>query len=263
MKARWFLFTVILCLTGCSLIWNPTATVKNYLAAAQKGDVEMMTQLFSARAIQKQGLETIRANNKNFAEMAQRASAASGSYRMESLTETSTPEGKRVSFFYKSDHGPDSIRLVFDLSKEGQAWKIDNIGNGEPAGITNSGVPTTNEPMLTETPPSPPAPGAQEESKSGSGPKTISGGVLNGKAISLPKPPYPPIAKAAKASGTVVVKVLVDENGNVVSASAISGHPLLQAAAVAAARGAKFPPTKLNGEPAKLSGVLNYVFNPE
>ena len=64
----------------------------------------------------------------------------------------------------------------------------------------------------------------------------ISGGVLNGKALSLPKPPYPQIAKAAHASGTVVVQVLIDENGNVVSARAISGHPLLQAVAVAAAR---------------------------
>ena len=60
----------------------------------------------------------------------------------------------------------------------------------------------------------------------------ISGGVLNGKAISLPKPAYPPIARAAHASGTVVVQVLIDENGNVISARAVSGHPLLQAVAV-------------------------------
>src|SRR6476659_5299406 len=46
----------------------------------------------------------------------------------------------------------------------------------------------------------------------------ISGGVLNGKAISLPKPGYPAIAKAAHASGTVVVQVVIDENGSVISA---------------------------------------------
>ena len=49
-------------------------------------------------------------------------------------------------------------------------------------------------------------------------PKTISGGVLNGKATSLPKPQYPAAAKAANASGAVNVQVLVDENGDVVSA---------------------------------------------
>jgi len=88
----------------------------------------------------------------------------------------------------------------------------------------------------------------------------ISGGVLNGKAISLPKPAYPPIAKAAHASGTVVVQVLIDENGSVVSAKAISGHPLLQAVAVGAARQAKFSPTKLSGQPVKVTGVIQYNF---
>ena len=88
----------------------------------------------------------------------------------------------------------------------------------------------------------------------------ISGGVLNGKAISLPKPAYPPIARAARASGTVVVQVLIDENGNVVSASAVSGHPLLQAAAVGAARQARFSPTKLSGQPVKVTGVIQYNF---
>ncbi len=93
--------------------------------------------------------------------------------------------------------------------------------------------------------------------------KTVSGGVLNGKATSLPKPAYPPIAKQARASGTVVVQVIVDEKGNVVSARAVSGHPLLQAASVAAARGAKFSPTKLNGKPVKVSGVITYNFAAE
>ncbi len=88
----------------------------------------------------------------------------------------------------------------------------------------------------------------------------ISGGVLNGKAISLPKPAYPPIARAAHASGTVVVQVLIDENGNVVSAHAVSGHPLLQAAAVGAARSARFSPTKLSGQPVKVTGVIQYNF---
>ncbi|HEX8846964.1 MAG TPA: TonB family protein [Pyrinomonadaceae bacterium] len=90
----------------------------------------------------------------------------------------------------------------------------------------------------------------------------ISGGVLNGKAISLPKPPYPPIAKAAKAGGTVVVQVQVDEAGNVTEARAVSGHPLLQSAAEAAARSAKFAPTQLSGQPVRVTGVITYNFVP-
>jgi|SRR5215813_5913129 len=88
----------------------------------------------------------------------------------------------------------------------------------------------------------------------------ISGGVLNGKAVHLVQPTYPQIARNAHASGTVVVQVLIDENGNVVSAHAISGHPLLQAVAVAAARASKFSPTKLSGQPVKVNGVIQYNF---
>jgi len=92
-------------------------------------------------------------------------------------------------------------------------------------------------------------------------PKTIvSGGVLNGKAISKPQPAYPPIAKAARASGTVTVQIVVDESGRVIQASAVSGHPLLQQAAVAAARQARFSPTLLSGQPVKVSGVITYNF---
>ena len=106
-------------------------------------------------------------------------------------------------------------------------------------------------------------------------PKTISGGVLNGKAVSLPKPPYPPAARAVRASGAVTVQVLVDEGGRVASATAISGHPLLRSAAVEAARSAIFSPTLLAGKPVFkhkrghamvaeiLSDVVPFVIRPE
>lgn len=88
----------------------------------------------------------------------------------------------------------------------------------------------------------------------------ISGGVLNGKAINLPAPEYPATAKQARVSGAVTVRVTVDENGAVISAQAVSGHPLLQAAAVQAARQARFSPTLLMGEPVKITGVIIYNF---
>lgn len=90
--------------------------------------------------------------------------------------------------------------------------------------------------------------------------KTIQGGVLNGKAASLPPPEFPEIAKRAHASGSVTVEITIDETGNVISAHAISGHPLLQAAAVTAARQASFTPTRLSGEPVKVAGLLIYNF---
>lgn len=88
----------------------------------------------------------------------------------------------------------------------------------------------------------------------------ISGGVLNGKAISLPAPEYPAVAKQARVTGAVTVRVTVDENGSVIAAQAVSGHPLLQASAVQAARQARFSPTLLMGEPVKIVGVIIYNF---
>jgi len=100
----------------------------------------------------------------------------------------------------------------------------------------------------------------EDDTTSSSGGKTISGGVLNAKAVSKPEPAYPPLAKAARASGAVVVKVTVDEAGKVTEAKAVSGHPLLRSAAEAAARQATFRPTLLSGEAVKVSGLLTYNF---
>ncbi|HYE64357.1 MAG TPA: TonB family protein, partial [Pyrinomonadaceae bacterium] len=135
---------------------------------------------------------------------------------------------------------------------------VDPVNTGGPIGpVGTGGVPGGTgtgpavRPVVADEPPPPEPPKPRAP---------ISGGVLNGKAISLPKPPYPTIAKAARASGTVTVQVTIDENGNVISARAVSGHPLLQAAAVQAARQAKFSPTKLSGQPVKVTGVITYNF---
>jgi Ca-activated chloride channel family protein len=88
----------------------------------------------------------------------------------------------------------------------------------------------------------------------------VSGGVLNGKAVSLPRPTYPPAAKSSGAWGKVVVEVTIDEQGRIIEARAISGHPFLQPAAVQAARMARFEPARLSGQPVKIKGTINYVF---
>ena len=90
--------------------------------------------------------------------------------------------------------------------------------------------------------------------------KPVSGGVLNGTALTLPSPIYPDAAKRMRTSGTVTVDVVLDETGKVVSAVASSGPPTLRDAAVQAALRARFSPTKLSGQPVKVSGTINYKF---
>lgn len=90
---------------------------------------------------------------------------------------------------------------------------------------------------------------------------SINAGVVNGKAINLAYPPYPAEAKYARASGTVKVKVLINEQGNVVSACGISDvHSALIEASETAAYNSKFQPTTLKGKPVKVTGVIIYNF---
>ena len=129
--------------------------------------------------------------------------------------------------------------------------KPDGGGGGErteetpPNSDQNANKPDNNS---TNQPPTQAQPNAKK------GP--ISGGMLNSKAIYMPVPEVP----GGEASGVVLVAVLVDEQGTVVEARAVSGPPPLHNAAVAAARLARFSPTLLMGEPVRVSGTLSYNF---
>jgi protein TonB len=114
---------------------------------------------------------------------------------------------------------------------------------------------TGNTPIDIGTPPPPPAPNPTPVV-----PKVLKVSVvLNSRALSLPKPVYPPMAKVIRLQGTVTVQVLIDENGHVVSARG-SGPPLLIPEAEKAARQARFSATVIGETPVKVSGVITYNF---
>ena len=127
-------------------------------------------------------------------------------------------------------------------------------GPGRDGGNSNSDGP--GNVVVVRTPDPPPAPTPAPT------PKRIiaSSRVLNGLAVSLPKPAYPPIAKQAGVQGPVNVQVLIDETGKVISAKAVSGSPLLMLAAQQAALGARFSPTILGDQAVKVSGLITYNF---
>jgi TonB family protein len=99
-------------------------------------------------------------------------------------------------------------------------------------------------------------PGAEVSESS----RAISGGVLNGKARTLSAPVYPPAARAVRASGIVTIQVVIGEEGNMLSAEPLDGHPLLRPASRVAACSSSFSPTLLEGRPVKVSGVIVYKF---
>lgn len=86
--------------------------------------------------------------------------------------------------------------------------------------------------------------------------------IINNSAVLLARPEYPGAARAVRASGKIEVRVLINELGYVVSAEAISGHPLLRSASVEAAKKSKFKMTLLSGIPIKVNGIIVYNFVP-
>ncbi len=95
------------------------------------------------------------------------------------------------------------------------------------------------------------------------GTQRVSGGVLQGNAVKKVQPPYPEIAKAAGVEGAVQVIITVNENGEVTSAHAMNGHPLLKEAAVEAGRQWKFKQTELSGKAVPVQGTLTFNFTLE
>lgn len=127
--------------------------------------------------------------------------------------------------------------------------------------VSGDAEPNTANSKVIAPPPLPPVKKQPEDKTQKAKVPTISGGVVNGKAQFLPKPIYTAAAKALKINGEVSVQVTIDEKGNVVSANAASGHPLLRGEAEKAARNAKFDPTFLTGQPVKIIGIIVYKFS--
>jgi len=144
-----------------------------------------------------------------------------------------------------------------------QPKQVVAVSHGVPGGVPGGvigGVP--GGVSKGDDPPPPPPPKPPEPTPTPAPPKklTVSGGVLQGKAINKVQPPYPPIAKAARAAGAVQVQVTISEDGRVIEAAVMTGHPLLRDAALQAARRWTFQPTELSGVPVKVQGILTFNF---
>lgn len=158
-------------------------------------------------------------------------------------------------------------------SRPASGFKISNVdSNGMSSGdgrVERSGNNQTGGTSLADKSPSEevkneiaPPPIIKQTPKAEPEPKKImvSEGVVNSKAIYLAKPAYSAAARAVRASGQVKVQVTIDEDGKVIAANIISGHPLLQSAALSAAKSSKFTPTYLSKQKVKVSGVIVYNF---
>ncbi|MEJ7848933.1 MAG: energy transducer TonB [Pyrinomonadaceae bacterium] len=147
-----------------------------------------------------------------------------------------------------------AVRLDFDFPETARkAGKTDNVvGHSPPADYSDKYTVKGDRNFNV----------AAADSTQGNEPnKAPFVGIINNAKI-LPKPIYPAAARAVRASGAVSIKVLIDTDGTVFTAVAVSGHPLLRSAAKIAACNAVFVPMHLSDVPVKVSGIINYNFGP-
>ncbi len=86
--------------------------------------------------------------------------------------------------------------------------------------------------------------------------------ILDGKALHLPRPRYPDEARTRYLGGIILVRVKINESGNVSEARAVCGPDILQRVAEQSAMGARFTPTLRNGVPIEVSGMITFTFLP-
>ena len=155
---------------------------------------------------------------------------------------------------------PKDVGTIASSVPPARPDSVQGLTNADPPAPIVSRVPTGNGTgQLVSIPDDPPPPVAPKPTPEV--PKVIRvSEVLNSKAKDLPKPGYPQMAKIARVQGKVTVQVLIDETGNVVSAKAMSGPPLLIVESQRAAMQARFSPTMINGQAVKVSGVITYNF---
>jgi len=101
---------------------------------------------------------------------------------------------------------------------------------------------------------------AKIEGKTGQGLAVATESILQGKAIHKEQPPYPPEARYKRISGSVSIKIQINEAGVVTDAQILCGGGLLAAVSREAALKWRFDPTTLNGQPVKVKGVLTFNF---
>jgi protein TonB len=88
----------------------------------------------------------------------------------------------------------------------------------------------------------------------------ISAGVAVGLLLQKTQPTYPPIAKAARVSGTVVLQATISRTGSIENLRVVSGPAMLQQAALDAVKTWRYRPYLLNNEPVEVETTVNVIF---
>ena len=151
---------------------------------------------------------------------------------------------------------PNSVTGTRNIDLGGGGPNSNNLPFSNNSGTGGTSTASSGNGITIDAPPELP----RHETRPPKQPKLVSLGVIESKVVRKAVPPYPELAKRARASGSVPVQILLDEQGRVISAHATGGHPLLRSAAEQAAYQTRFSPTLLSNQPVKVSGVITFNF---
>lgn len=150
-----------------------------------------------------------------------------------------------------SSSSPNVALVIPDANDAPRSYKLDVPAD------SSSALPPGSYTIKLDTPP---------DAASGQSPKTIhvSAGVIAGNRTNFKAPIYPPEAKKAKLSGTVVLKAIIGKDGTISNLSILSStNPIFNNSALEAVHHWTYKPYLLNGEPTEVDTTItiNYALN--
>jgi protein TonB len=150
---------------------------------------------------------------------------------------------------------PTKIPQKVQMIKEDEAppQMAAGVVGGVPGGIPGGQMGGVIGGIISSTPVAVPKVAAPQRVR-------VSAGVTSGLLIRKVNPNYPPLARQARISGTVVLRAVISKDGSIENLSLVSGHPMLAPAAIEAVKQWKYKPYLLNGEPVEVDTEIQVNF---
>jgi len=145
---------------------------------------------------------------------------------------------------------PKDIKIIKEEAEPDMGGSM----GGVPGGVAGGSMGGVLGGVIGGMAPPPPKPRA-------TGPVKVGGNVQAARIINRPNPVYPPLARQTRINGTVRLHAIISKDGTIQQLEVISGHPLLQQAALDAVRQWRYQPTLLNGEPVEVDTTIDVIFS--
>lgn len=160
----------------------------------------------------------------------------------------------KESKLYTPKEVPKAVPQVQEQASAAPPEEAPGVVGGVPGGVQGGAVGGVLG-GVGNGPAAPPKPEAPK------GPVRVGGNVRRPELVHKVEPTYPPLARQTRVQGDVIIDCVIDEQGNVTQARAVSGHPLLVQSALQAVKQWKFQPTMLNGKPVAVEMTVTVQFN--